>query len=497
MKNYLLRILFVNFVVCQSCAQPKTENTSIAGDKPAPGNVVLIFEKTTNPSKTLIGTFNLDKEKLRAMRIGESIRQNTIEFATLNEFNDEQSFLVNNYDRNDTIMVNATQPVSIFLNAYPGMLTYRFLPGDTVHFSNTPRGNTLPDYAQKIYAFPNELVYCAVQNRQAGKADQSYPLLKRAMDGLYFFEQDEAKFQRHNAVLDSLKKDGSLSQEYYDLYRNTLKFEYLGRFLQKKELFGKYFSYSDLKQDELLQVQPYRQFLRNYVSQSVMQNKNIKISGGISMDFKKAYDSIQQKFEGDVRDYLLLSCVKSMKGIETPQVQKTYADRLLKDMNSEAFTQYYTAAYAAAPAKSTGNKNMLKAAGNAAPVDMNELLKKEKGKVVYVDLWASWCIPCRAAMPASEKLREEYKNAKVSFVYLSIDEKPLAWEIAARAEKLLNYSNSYLLTDPKNAPLIKAINLQSIPRYLVYDKNGTLVNQNAPGPDNKEVRQLLDKYLAQ
>jgi thiol-disulfide isomerase/thioredoxin len=454
--------------------------------------IVLIFEKTSNPPTTLRGVYNnLDPEKLKQMRVIEAIRDNSINFTVLNEFNDEENFPVNNYEKNDTFSISAS---TIYLDAYPGYQTYHFELGDTAYFTYAP-STALPAYAKNVYSYPNEIVYCSIKNRQPAKYDQAYMLLKRALDGIYFFEPDEKKFQRHNAVLDSLKKEGSVSNENYNLYRNMLRYEYLGRFQRNKELFNKYFAANDLQKDELLGIMYYRNFLKNYVAQEVMKGNTIKISNGISVDFKKAYDSIHQKFSGNVRDYLLVSCVKGIKSIEPATVYKTYSDRLVKDINNDAFTKYFTDTYATKPT-TPGTNTALTTIGNKKTLDLREVVAKEKGKVVYVDLWASWCVPCRAAMPASEKLRNELQD-KVSFVYLSIDEKYVAWEIAARAEKLLDYPNNYLLTDPKRAALIKELNLESIPRYLIYNKTGELVNQNAPGPQDGEARRLLTKYASE
>lgn len=494
MKGYLLVSLFMCCMVAQSCAQPNTESQIASAKEITNEKIVLVFERTTNAPTTLRGVYRLDPEKSRQMRIMEGLRNNTIDFTVLNQFNDEENFLVNNYDKNDTFRLDAKKARTIYVNAYPGLQTFHFEPGDTVYFTYKP-STELPAYAKNIYTFPNEIVYCTVKNRQPAKNDHLYILLKRSLDGLYFFDTDESKFKRHNAVLDSLKKDGSISNENYNVYRNMLRYEYLPRFERNKELFSKYFSATDLQKDELLEIMPYRNFLKNYVAQEVMKGNTVKISGGISVDFKSAYDSIQQKFNGDVRNFLLVSCVKGIKSIEPAPVYKSYSERLMKDINDDAFTKYFTATYAP-KVSTTGTSTALTTVGNKKSLELAEVLAKEKGKVVYVDLWASWCVPCRAAMPASEKLRSELKD-KVSFVYLSIDQKYVAWEIAARAEKLLDYPNSYLVTDPKAAALIKQIDLESIPRYLIYNKKGELVNQNAPGPQDAEAKRLLTKYASE
>ncbi|HYC27902.1 MAG TPA: TlpA disulfide reductase family protein, partial [Chitinophagaceae bacterium] len=458
MKSYYTAGLFtalMTILIFQSCAQPNTETKIAAAsvNGPAADKIVLIFEKTNNGPGTLKGVYKLDPEKARAMRLMEALRNNSIDFTILNQFNDEENFLVNNFAKNDTFTLDAKEPKAIFVNAYPGQLTYLFKPGDTAVFSYMAT-NAIPSYAKNIYAYPQELVYCTVKNRETAKQDQSYILFKRALDGIYFFEPDEKKFELHNAALDSMKKDGSLSDDYYNLYRNTLRYEYLSRFQQKKDLFNKYFTADDLSKDDMVQTQAYRMFLKNYVSQAVMQGKTIKISGGISIDFKNAYDSIRRKFNGGVRDYLLISAVKGIKSLEKPNIYQSYVSRLEKDINNDSFTNYFNTTYSTEPVVAS-NKTVLTTIGNTKTLDLSEVLAKEKGKVVYVDLWASWCIPCRASMPASEKLRNDF-SGKVSFVYLSIDQKYVAWEIASRAEKLLDYTNSYLLKEPKGAALVKS-----------------------------------------
>ena len=126
---------------------------------------------------------------------------------------------------------------------------------------------------------------------------------------------------------------------------------------------------------------------------------------------------------------------------------------------------------------------------------LKNLLEKNKGKVIFIDFWASWCAPCRAAMPASRKLKEEYKGKDVVFFYISIDSDFEKWKNASEKEKLSENENDLLALNYPDAILYNELQLKSIPRYLIYNKNGKLVHKNAPSLDTKEIREELNKYL--
>jgi thiol-disulfide isomerase/thioredoxin len=444
--------------------------------------VTLIFEKSPNLPRMIRGTYHLNKEKLRTIRSLEAIRENTIEFIALNEFNDEVRYLVDNYE-------------TLFFQGYPGHINYFFEPRDTVFFSyQVPLA--VGQNERDIFAHPTELLSCKIINRKTAPLDYSYPLIKRAKDGLYFFESDEIKFKRHLDLLDSLSNQHLLTKTHYELHREALRFEYLQRFLQKPELFNQYSTQNDLKRNDLIPLYSYRRFLRNYLSQIILQKQYIKVSSGISPDFKKGYEAVVKQFEGRIKDFLLLDCVRGLQFVEETKVFNGYGKRLISDMNNTLFESYFNENYLSKANSKVSSVSILSNVHNAAKNDFKEVLASLKGKVVVVDLWASWCMPCRQAMPASRKMREIYKDQPIAFLYVSIDEDPKAWKVAARAENLYEYPHSFLLNDSKKAALAHQIKLESIPRYLVFDKDGVLVHKDAPGPDQtKEFRALIDKHL--
>jgi thiol-disulfide isomerase/thioredoxin len=121
-------------------------------------------------------------------------------------------------------------------------------------------------------------------------------------------------------------------------------------------------------------------------------------------------------------------------------------------------------------------------------------LNKHKGKLIYVDFWASWCAPCIEEIPSSHKLQDAYKDKNVVFLYISTDSDKIKWEKTNVKYGLVN-GNSFLALNYPQADFYQELELKTIPRYVLYNKNGELVHKNAPRPSSKEIKMLFDTYL--
>lgn len=111
---------------------------------------------------------------------------------------------------------------------------------------------------------------------------------------------------------------------------------------------------------------------------------------------------------------------------------------------------------------------------------------KFRGKFVYVDLWASWCGPCCREVPYLQQLEKEFENSDVVFVSISIDSTKAPW--LKKMDQLKMHGNQLWNSDGE---LPKLLNIRGIPHFLIYDRDGKLLNYDAPRPSSEEIKGLL------
>lgn len=120
-------------------------------------------------------------------------------------------------------------------------------------------------------------------------------------------------------------------------------------------------------------------------------------------------------------------------------------------------------------------------------------LKDLAGKVVMVDMWATWCGPCKAEIPHLQKLEEEMKGKDVAFVSISVDvdKDKEKWKQFV-AEKQLGGTQLFASGWSEMA---KFYNVTGIPRFMVFDKKGNIVSVDAPRPSTPDLKNMLEKAL--
>lgn len=119
-----------------------------------------------------------------------------------------------------------------------------------------------------------------------------------------------------------------------------------------------------------------------------------------------------------------------------------------------------------------------------------------KGRVVYIDIWATWCGPCRAEFPYAVEIKKHYKNNNnIVFLYVSVDTKEETWK------KYLTENPGFEgmhVNDPGDfdSQIAQLYKVNGIPRYLVIDREGKIFSTDAKRPSDKEkLIEQLDKAL--
>ena len=120
-------------------------------------------------------------------------------------------------------------------------------------------------------------------------------------------------------------------------------------------------------------------------------------------------------------------------------------------------------------------------------------LSDYRGKVVFIDFWATWCPPCRMSIPYVEKMYEQYKDNE-DFVVLGINlQEDKDTILKFMKKQKMNYP--VLLSDKK---VVSNYQISSIPRFFLIDRNGEVYNKYvgfAPGVEElwqKDIKKLLD-----
>lgn len=388
----------------------------------------------------------------------------------------------------DTIRIKHTKPIMQVDINYSALIqnTYYLRVGDTIIIDFSDLGDISENYTNKGKVF-GDIQKTYVKDTLLFVPDfmsKDLKLSKKAKqkDSLHYISSEKR--------LDSLYKKNQIYEPFYKIRK--AKFDYIRK--------AKNFNVDDqvyLKNDSLIGLSEYQYFVREFTTKK-FDIKTIRSTNATFLDYKTAFDSVYQSdlYGEKSKDYLLFYYLDQMTQDFSyndfkerfDKFKQTAKDTTLitfledkyllnfTDLNKETQEIYFI--------NSQKQKQTL-----------SQILEDNKGKVIYIDFWASWCAPCRALMPASRELHKQYKDKDVVFLYLSIDNDFEKWQKANRDEGLLQNRFSLLAVNYPNADFYKELNLRSIPRYLLYDKQGNLVHKNAPSPDSDIIKQELDKLL--
>jgi thiol-disulfide isomerase/thioredoxin len=307
-------------------------------------------------------------------------------------------------------------------------------------------------------------------------------------------------------LFDSLCTAYHVSENFRRLTKNYIHnrydFSVLGLYVENKDTLLAYHLYDKKLRQKLEQLNQFKktnQFNRNVedATNSLYTLlfpyngiRNMATRGG----FKMCFDTVASNFRGPARDYLL-----SRLMYRTLTLDARIPSGYYKLYRSYSMNKDYRKIIARANREQKRNKlpdnptcpTILSAMDGKKVVKLDDVLSQYKGKYVLVDFWASWCVPCIKEMPALETLKQRYPADKIAFVSVSLDSDVEAW--VNRVSQLhIDSLSSYLLLEKEKSSIVKEIGLDAVPRYVLFDKDGKMINADAPFPRQPGLKELLD-----
>lgn len=181
------------------------------------------------------------------------------------------------------------------------------------------------------------------------------------------------------------------------------------------------------------------------------------------------------------------------KRIETTKLDSTFVS--FQKKNIKGLKQYLNKTHTD---KLYLAKNLAKGMASPKFVDYENIkggttsLDDLKGKYVYFDVWATWCNPCKKEIPFLQKMEEKYHGKNIEFVSISVDQMKdhEAWKKMIADKKL---SGTQLFSDKNwKSKFVTDYVINGIPRFILIDPLGNIVNSNAPRPSDPKLIELFN-----
>ncbi len=192
-----------------------------------------------------------------------------------------------------------------------------------------------------------------------------------------------------------------------------------------------------------------------------------------------------------MKDYYKYTSTSETVKWASLEVAKNVAEYFLANTQTQVYTDIIRKAL---------DKRMLLAPGQPAPeftltgIDGNTYsLSDFKGKLVYIDFWATWCGPCKRQLPFLKTMKEAYKGKSIAIIAISLDDDKNAWVKMVTEDKLdgiqLHAERAWL------SDVAQQYQVFAIPTFVLIDGEGKIIEYPAPRPSDPETGLLVDKHL--
>ncbi|MGB4839354.1 MAG: TlpA disulfide reductase family protein [Saprospiraceae bacterium] len=304
---------------------------------------------------------------------------------------------------------------------------------------------------------------------------------------------DQQEYQKKNGLFDGVFADMLVHEIVYDEavvkmnYPSYFKYLNPEKSFKLSDTYDSFLQNIDTDSESNLMIPSYKKFLLMYLEFKI-QNSSIS---GANPAYIKKFNFVQKSFQNKkVKEILFYEVMK-----QSINESINDAELLISDYNKLQTNEVYLAEI-----NDMINKWSILLKGKKAPhfsykalngktVRIEDLL----GKVVYIDVWATWCVPCLRELPFLEKLQEDLKNNDMTFLSISIDNDQVAWRSMVKNKKM---KGIHLIAENDwKSNIVADYLITDIPRFIIIGRDGNIINSNAPRPSSEKIRSELTEAL--
>ena len=328
----------------------------------------------------------------------------------------------------------------------------------------------------------------------AAEADfiaQSQALYERKLKHLSDFAAEKGNLNEGFLATEKtdLLYDWAMDRQSYPSYHRHYAND---KDVEVSETYNDYLNQLDLDNGDLLHAETYKFFLSSHYRKQafdiVKNDEDLKADQKTGM-IKTAFNIIKSNASNpDVKEYLMYTFLEDQISFYSIDGIDEYMSEFNTLAKNETYKKELQEGY---------DKWMNLAAGKTAPgftypdIEGTKVaLADFKGKNVYIDVWATWCGPCRKEIPHLEELMETYQgNDNIVFASVSIDDDKEAWEKMVTKDEMRGIQ---LIADEAwDSSICKDYMIRGIPRFILVDKEGNIIDSRAPRPSSDEIKALL------
>ena len=310
-------------------------------------------------------------------------------------------------------------------------------------------------------------------------------------------------YSEENSVKTDVKEWFKLYIQYYTA--NHLIYPYNIRF-KKYGVADEYWNFFDeypVSNESALCCSDYYRYCTNYyIYLTSIKNIASDYFHYYGYDWKKFYTStveaLDSNLSGTGADILIANQLSRFMTDDVSAFDSSKNNLLshieseeIRNLTSERFSQLIQALN-----ETNRNIQVFDYRNDSVNTDILAVLQnKHKGKIIYVDNWATWCGPCIREMPHSVNLQKEYSDKAIVFVFIC---NPDNFK-NDRAKSIISEKGitgeHYLMNFRQSENVMQQFKSRRIPRYLIISKSGEIVNNDAPRPGSAQIRAELDRLI--